>query len=100
VAHYLVQVAYTPQEWAALVKNPQNRTKVLRPVVAKLGGSFETAFFASTSNQSMNVRRLPRTLFGDPSIAHRAEICWLTVSASKHHEFSALQCSGAPMNRP
>ena len=38
---------------------------------------------SSTSNRSMSVR-LPCTLLGDPSIAHRAQIRWLMVSTSKH----------------
>lgn len=59
MAHYLVQVAYTPQAWAALVKNPQDRTKVLRPVVAKLGGSFETAFFAFGEYDIVAVMEMP-----------------------------------------
>jgi hypothetical protein len=31
----------------------------------------------------MSVRRLPGTLLGDPSIAHRAQIPWLVMSTSK-----------------
>jgi uncharacterized protein with GYD domain len=39
MAYYLLQLAYTPQGWAALVKNPQNRLETLAPVVEQLGGS-------------------------------------------------------------
>jgi uncharacterized protein with GYD domain len=35
---YLVQVSYTSEAIAALVKNPQNRTDVVRKSVKKLGG--------------------------------------------------------------
>jgi uncharacterized protein with GYD domain len=59
MAHYLVQVAYTPQAWAALVKNPQDRTKVLRPVVEKLGGTFEKAFFAFGEYDIVAVMEMP-----------------------------------------
>jgi uncharacterized protein with GYD domain len=46
VPYYLVQAAYTPEAWAAQLRNPQNRVEVLRPLVEGLGGKLETAFFA------------------------------------------------------
>lgn len=38
MAHYLMQFAYTPLGWAALVKSPQSRLQALAPVVERLGG--------------------------------------------------------------
>ena len=35
---YLVQVAYTPESWAKMVKNPQSRLEAVRPAVESLGG--------------------------------------------------------------
>jgi uncharacterized protein with GYD domain len=43
---YLVQVAYTPESCAAMVKNPQNRLEAVRPAVESLGGKFDDAWFA------------------------------------------------------
>ena len=37
MAHYLVQVAYTPEAWSAQVKNPQNRVQAVRPSREMLG---------------------------------------------------------------
>lgn len=59
MASYLLQVAYTPQAWAALLKNPQDRTQVLRPVLDKLGGKFETAYFAFGDYDVVAVLDLP-----------------------------------------
>jgi uncharacterized protein with GYD domain len=59
MASYLLQVAYTPQAWAALVKNPQDRTQVLRPVLEKLGGKFDTAYFAFGDYDIVAVLELP-----------------------------------------
>jgi uncharacterized protein with GYD domain len=59
MASYLLQVAYTPQAWAALLKNPQDRTQVLRPVLEKLGGKFETAYFAFGEYDIVAVLELP-----------------------------------------
>ena len=46
MAHYLVQLAYTPEAWAAQLKNPQNRIEVVRPAFEKAGARFEAAYLA------------------------------------------------------
>jgi uncharacterized protein with GYD domain len=46
VAHYLVQLAYTPEAWAAQLKNPQNRIEVVRPALERVGARFEAVYFA------------------------------------------------------
>ncbi|HZS79276.1 MAG TPA: GYD domain-containing protein [Ktedonobacteraceae bacterium] len=38
MALYMVQFAYTPEAWAALVKNPQDRSVPVRELGQKLGG--------------------------------------------------------------
>lgn len=35
---YMMQVAYTPEGWAAMVKNPQDRIKAVTPAVEGHGG--------------------------------------------------------------
>jgi uncharacterized protein with GYD domain len=59
MAHYLFQLSYTPQAWAALVKNPHNRIEVVRPVLKKLGGDIETAYFAFGDYDVIGVMTLP-----------------------------------------
>lgn len=46
MGYYLLQVAYTAEGTANLVKNPQNRMDVIRPAVEKLGGKVEGAWLA------------------------------------------------------
>jgi uncharacterized protein with GYD domain len=46
MARYLVQLAYTPEAWANLLKNPQNRLDSAADVAESLGGSFESAYLA------------------------------------------------------
>jgi uncharacterized protein with GYD domain len=46
MGHYLIQVAYTPEAWGSMVKNPQDRVQAVRPVVESLGGSMKEAFLA------------------------------------------------------
>jgi len=38
MTYYLLQAAYTPQGWGAMVKNPHNRLEAVAPVVQRLGG--------------------------------------------------------------
>ena len=42
--HYLIEVGYSPDAWAAMVKNPQDRLSLVKPAIAKLGGSLETGY--------------------------------------------------------
>jgi uncharacterized protein with GYD domain len=46
MAHYLMEVGYTPEAWKNLLKKPEDRTKAIRPVIEKLGGSLESVYFA------------------------------------------------------
>lgn len=43
---YLLQASYTPEAVAALVKNPQNRTEVVRKTVENLGGRLTGAWLS------------------------------------------------------
>ena len=36
--HYLIQVTYTPEAWASMVANPQDRIAAVTPAVERLGG--------------------------------------------------------------
>ena len=44
MAHYMLQVSYTPEAWATIIKDQQNRIEAVKPVVEKLGGKVETGW--------------------------------------------------------
>ena len=44
MAHYLIQGAYTSEAWAGLVKNPEDRTAVVRAALESLGGKLEALY--------------------------------------------------------
>ncbi len=44
--HYLIQAAYTPEAWAAMVKNPQSRAEAVRPIIEGLGGKLLSIYLA------------------------------------------------------
>jgi uncharacterized protein with GYD domain len=59
MAHFLLQGAYTTEAWKALVKNPQDRIEIIRPVIEKLGGSVEGAWFSFGEYDVVLVMRMP-----------------------------------------
>ncbi len=42
---YLIQVAYSSEGLAAIIKNPQDRTEAVRKPIEKLGGKLLSAWF-------------------------------------------------------
>ena len=46
MARYLFQATYTPEAWATMIKSPQNRLEVVRPVFESPGGRIESAYLA------------------------------------------------------
>ena len=59
MARYLFQLAYTPEAWAAQLKNPQNRIEAVTPTVERLGGRFESVYFAFGDYDLIGVLELP-----------------------------------------
>jgi uncharacterized protein with GYD domain len=57
--YYLVQAAYTPEAWAAMVKNPQNRAEAIRPMIEKLGGKLHGFWFAFGEHDAVIIGELP-----------------------------------------
>src|SRR5215468_3986508 len=59
MAHYMFQGSYTSEGWKTLVKNPVNRFEAVRPVIEKLGGSIEGAWFAFGDYDFVLVAKMP-----------------------------------------
>ena len=59
MAHFLVQVAYTPEAWAAQVKNPQDRLAALKPAFKKLGGRVESGYFSFGDYDLVTIVQMP-----------------------------------------
>jgi uncharacterized protein with GYD domain len=59
MAYYLLQVAYTAEGWAALVKQPHNRLDEVRPVVTRLGGSVENLWISFGDYDVVVLLQLP-----------------------------------------
>src|SRR6266699_3083916 len=59
MAQYLLEVGYTSEAWKALLKKPEDRTKAIRPVIEKLGGSLVGAWFAFGEHDLVIIVEMP-----------------------------------------
>jgi uncharacterized protein with GYD domain len=57
--YYLFRGAYTSEAWASLVKQPQNRTEVVRAALEKLGGTLEGLWFAFGEEDVVAICKMP-----------------------------------------
>ncbi|MGH8728272.1 MAG: GYD domain-containing protein [Burkholderiales bacterium] len=62
MAYYLMQLAYTPQGWAALVNSPQSRLQALAPVVERLGGSIASGWMQFGEYDVLLICQLPENV--------------------------------------
>ena len=60
--YYMLQAAYTPDAWAGVVKNPQNRLDAVRPVIEKLGGKIERGWLTFGEYDIVLVCQLPNNV--------------------------------------
>ena len=59
MATYLVEVSYTAPTLAALIANPQDRTKAVGSVIKKLGGKMQGFWFAFGDYDVVGLIELP-----------------------------------------
>ena len=59
MAYYLIQAAFTPEAWAKLVKNPQDRRQAIAPMIEKLGGRLENYWIAFGDYDSVVIVQAP-----------------------------------------
>src|SRR5579884_2287754 len=62
MAYYLVQVSYTPEAWAALISNPQDRSSAIAPAVQKLGGRVERFWLSFGEYDVIGVVEMPNSV--------------------------------------
>jgi uncharacterized protein with GYD domain len=59
MALYMFQPSFTPEAWAKMVKEPQNREAAIRPVIEKLGGKLIGYWFAFGDADAVVIAQLP-----------------------------------------
>jgi uncharacterized protein with GYD domain len=56
---YLLQLAYSPEAWAAQIKDPQNRVEQTAALMQRLGGRFETVYYAFGEYDIVGIAEFP-----------------------------------------
>ena len=46
MARFLIQASYTPESWAAQLKSPEDRTKLIAPLMESVGARLESLYYA------------------------------------------------------
>ncbi len=59
MAHYLLQLSYVPEAWAALVRNPQDRAEAVRGPIENLGGKLERIWLAFGEDDVVGILDMP-----------------------------------------
>ena len=59
MASYLLQVGYTPEAWAAMIQNPQDRSAAIKTPVKKLGGRVERFWLSFGEYDIIGVVEMP-----------------------------------------
>jgi uncharacterized protein with GYD domain len=59
MAHYLLQVAYTSEAWANMVKNPQDRIEAVSKAVQNLGGSVVGGWLSFGEYDTVAILEMP-----------------------------------------
>jgi uncharacterized protein with GYD domain len=62
MAHYLLQLSYTPEAWSALVTNPQDRSKAVEGVVENLGGKMERIWLSFGEYDVLGIIDMPESV--------------------------------------
>src|SRR5688500_15016389 len=57
--YYLLQVVYTAEAWAAMVKHPHVRLESLSPVLERLGGRLEGGWLAFGEYDAVLICQMP-----------------------------------------
>ncbi len=61
---FLIQASYTPQAWANLAKNPEDREQVIRGLVERAGGRFQNLYYCFGEHDVVGILEAP-----DPATA-------------------------------
>ncbi len=59
MAEYLLQVAYTSEAWATLVKNPQDRIGIVSKAIENLGGRVEGGWLCFGDYDTVTIIEMP-----------------------------------------
>ena len=62
MAHFMLQIAYTPEAWAKLVRKPQSRLDMVRSVVERMGGKIESGWMSFGEFDGVLIVEMPNSI--------------------------------------
>jgi uncharacterized protein with GYD domain len=57
--HFMMQGAYTAETWAAMVKNPEDRTGPVKALAESVGGKLESLYFCFGEDDFVAIAEVP-----------------------------------------
>ena len=57
--HYLIEATYTPASMASMIQSPQDRPKIIRAVIERLGGKMEHSWLAFGDYDTVMICQMP-----------------------------------------
>ena len=60
MTRYLIEETYTSQAASAIIKNPEDRTEAIRPVIESVGGTLEQYYIAFSENKVYLLVEIPK----------------------------------------
>lgn len=85
MAHYMFQFTYTPEAWATLSKNPQDRTEAVRGLVEQYGGRLLTFYYCFGEYDGVILLEAP-----DDLAAAAVAVAGITAGHLKVHQTTKL----------
>jgi uncharacterized protein with GYD domain len=59
MAYYMYQASFTPEAWAKMIREPQNREAAIRPMVENLGGKLVGYWMAFGESDAVVIVQMP-----------------------------------------
>jgi len=56
---YLIRFSYTPEEWAQMIKEPEDRRKTIGPLLEAIGGKLHGLWYAFGENDGFVLAEAP-----------------------------------------
>jgi uncharacterized protein with GYD domain len=60
--HYLLQASYNPEAWAALAREPEDRTAAIKPVIERLGGKVIAGYLSFGEYDIVAIVEMPGSI--------------------------------------
>ena len=62
MSYYLIQATYSSQAVAAMIKNPQDRAALVRPMIEKAGGKLHGLWFTFGETDIVAIAEMPNNI--------------------------------------